>query len=66
MIPAMIPRVRSVLSQIKAADARDVASRCLKLATADEVEELVREEFKSRWPDLFPPNTLPKALENLQ
>ena len=66
MIPAMIPRVRAVLSQIKAADAREVASRCLKLATADEVEELVREEFKSRWPDLFPPNTLPKALENLQ
>ncbi len=62
MIPAMIPRVRAVLSEIKAADARDVASRCLAMATADEVEELVREEFRSRWPELFPSNTLPKAV----
>ena len=61
MIPAMIPRVRAVLSGIKAEDARAIASRCLILATADEVEELVREEFKTRWPDLFPQNTLPKA-----
>jgi len=60
MIPAMIPRVRAVLSKIKAADSREIASRSLALATADEVEELVREEFKSRWPELFPPNTLPK------
>jgi phosphoenolpyruvate-protein phosphotransferase (PTS system enzyme I) len=59
MIPAMIPRVRRVLSQIKAEDAREVASKCLALATADEVEELVREEFRSRWPELFPLNTLP-------
>jgi phosphotransferase system enzyme I (PtsI) len=63
MIPAMIPRVRAVLSQVKATDAREVASRCFGLATADEVEELVREEFRSRWPELFPVNTLPKALE---
>jgi phosphotransferase system enzyme I (PtsI) len=63
MIPAMIPRVRRVLSQIKAEDARKVAAKCLAMATADEVEELVREEFRSRWPELFPLNTLPKALE---
>jgi phosphotransferase system enzyme I (PtsI) len=60
MIPAMIPRVRAVLSKIKAADAREVASRCFGLATADDVEELVREEFLARWPELFPVNTLPK------
>ena len=63
MIPAMIPRVRAVLSQINAADVREVALKCLNLATADEVEELVRTEFKARWPELFPPNSLPKALE---
>ena len=63
MIPAMIPRVRGVLSQINAADAREVAIKCLNLATADEVEELVRNEFRARWPELFPPNSLPKALE---
>ncbi|HEX5884064.1 MAG TPA: phosphoenolpyruvate--protein phosphotransferase [Pyrinomonadaceae bacterium] len=60
MIPALIPRVRGVLSQISAEEAREVALRCLNAATADEVEELVRNEFRSRWPELFPANTLPK------
>ena len=60
MIPAMIPRVRAVLSQIKIDEAREVALKCLAAATADEVEELVRTEFKARWPQLFPPNALPK------
>ena len=60
MIPAMIPRVRNVLSKIKAADAREIALKCLDAATAGEVEELVRIEFKARWPDLFPPNALPQ------
>lgn len=60
MIPAMIPRVRAVLSQIKANEAREVAMRCLVAGTGDEVEELVRNEFKARWPQLFPPNALPK------
>jgi phosphotransferase system enzyme I (PtsI) len=60
MIPAMIPRVRAVLSQIRAGEAREIASRCLAAATAQEVEELVRNEFKARWPDLFPHHALPK------
>jgi phosphotransferase system enzyme I (PtsI) len=60
MIPALIPRVRRVLSQVSANEAREVALRCLNAATADEVEELVRNEFRARWPELFPPNTLPK------
>ncbi len=60
MIPAMIPRVRAVLSQIRVAEAREVALKCLAAATADEVEEIVRTEFKARWPELFPPNALPK------
>ena len=60
MIPALIPRVRRVLSQIGAAQAREVALKCLNSATADEVEELVRNEFRSHWPELFSLNTLPK------
>jgi len=48
MTPAMIPRVRAVLSQINAGDARAIVLKCLAAATADEVEELVRNEF----PDL--------------
>ena len=53
MTPAMIPRVRSTLAQIDSNEARAVASKCLESATADEVEEIVRNEFRTRWPDLF-------------
>ena len=63
MTPAMIPRVRSTLAQIDTTDAREVASKCLDSATADEVEEIVRNEFKTRWPELFPPRALPKIPE---
>ena len=62
MIPATIPRVRAVLSKINAAEAREVALKCLDAATADDVENLVRIEFKDRWPELFPPASLPKPL----
>lgn len=64
MTPAMIPRVRSVLEQIETTEAQVIAERCLAAASADEVEEIVREEFKTRWPELFPPNMLPRAIEN--
>jgi phosphotransferase system enzyme I (PtsI) len=59
MTPALIPRVRSILSKIDARSAHEIAARCLECATADEVEEIVRVEFRSRWPDLFPPKSLP-------
>ncbi|HET6863472.1 MAG TPA: phosphoenolpyruvate--protein phosphotransferase [Pyrinomonadaceae bacterium] len=59
MTPALIPRVRSILSQIDASAAEEIARRCLGCATADEVEEIVRVEFRRRWPDLFPPKSLP-------
>lgn len=64
MTPAMIPRVRSVLAQIETSEARTVADRCLAAASADEVEEIVRDEFKTRWPELFPPSMLPRPVEN--
>ena len=63
MTPAMIPRVRSTLALIDTGEAREIASRCLDSATADEVEEIVRNEFKTRWPHLFTPRTLPKTPE---
>ncbi len=63
MIPAMIPRVRTVLTQIDTNEAQEIATKCLAAGTADEVEELVRNEFKARWPALFPPNALPKTPE---
>ena len=64
MTPAMIPRVRAVLQQIDTNEARTVAETCLAAASADEVEAIVREEFKTRWPDLFPANMLPRPSDN--
>jgi phosphoenolpyruvate-protein phosphotransferase len=64
MTPAMIPRVRSVLAQIDTSEAQTVADRCLAAASADEVEEIVRDEFRKRWPELFPQNMLPRPVEN--
>jgi phosphoenolpyruvate-protein phosphotransferase (PTS system enzyme I) len=64
MIPATIPRVRAALSKINAAEAREIALKCLDTATADEVEDLVRIEFTARWPELFPPASLPKPAES--
>ena len=61
MTPAMIPRVRAVVSRINAGEAREIALKCLHSATADDVEELVRNEFRTRWPELFPLNSLPKS-----
>ena len=59
MTPAAIPRIRSTLSRIDSREAREIATSCLACATADEVEEIVRREFKIRWPELFSPKTLP-------
>src|SRR5204863_7771905 len=59
MTPASIPRVRAVLSAIDSNEARVVATSCLDSVTADEVEEIVRREYRKRWPDLFPPEALP-------
>ena len=63
MTPAMIPRVRSTLAHIDSKEAREVASKCLDSATADEVEEIVRTKFRTRWPDLFQPRMLPRTPE---
>jgi phosphotransferase system enzyme I (PtsI) len=59
MTPASIPRVRATLSQIDTSETVELAKRCLNCATADEVEEIVRVEFKNRWPEVFPPKALP-------
>jgi phosphotransferase system enzyme I (PtsI) len=62
MTPALIPRVRRVLSQINSRDAAAVAKSLLDCSTADEVEEIVRREFRKLWPELFTLNTLPARL----
>ena len=59
MTPTSIPRVRRVLSAIDSKEAKEIVNSCLDAATADDVEEIVRREFSQRWPDLFPPKSLP-------
>jgi phosphotransferase system enzyme I (PtsI) len=60
MTPASIPRVRRSLAEIDSRDARAIATECLECATADEVEHLVRERFRARWAEIFPPASLPQ------
>jgi len=61
MTPSSIPRVTKVMAGIDAADAQAIATECLRCASADEVEKLVREEFMTRWPNLFTAKTLPST-----
>lgn len=61
MTPSSIPRVRRAIAGIDSHDAKLIAEECLNCDTADEVENLVRERFTSRWPELFPPSSLPIA-----
>jgi phosphotransferase system enzyme I (PtsI) len=65
MAASSIPRVRRVLSRVDSRDAARIARECLDCATADEVEELVRVRFGERWPNLFPPDTLPAPRANV-
>ena len=59
MTASSIPRVRRTVEGIKFADAQEIARECLECETADDVEELVRVRFGERWPQLFPPKSLP-------
>lgn len=59
MTASSLRRVHRVLSNIKQIDAQEVALKCLDCGTANEVEQIVREEFVKRWQALFPPEALP-------
>jgi phosphotransferase system enzyme I (PtsI) len=59
MIPSSIPRVRHVIANIDVETASLIARNCSNCDTADEVEDLVRNELGSRWPTLFSPESLP-------
>jgi phosphotransferase system enzyme I (PtsI) len=61
MTPSSIPRVRRAIAGVDSESARLIAAECLECDTADEVENLVRERFTRRWPQLFPPSSLPMA-----
>ena len=63
MTPALIPRIRNTLPHIDTGAAKSIVEACLKCATADEVEEIVRIEFQKRWPEVFPPHALPQKPE---
>lgn len=61
MTASSMPRVRRTLAGIDAASASQIASECLRCATANEVEELVRVRLGERWPHLFSLGNLPAA-----
>lgn len=61
MTAASIPRVRRMTERIAQSEAGEIAQACLECSTADEVEELVRLRLSARWPELFPPKSLPPA-----
>lgn len=59
MTPSSIPRIRRTVEAITYADAEAIARECLDCETADDAEELVRTRFAIKWPQLFPPKSLP-------
>lgn len=59
MTPSSIPRVRRAIGGIEYAEAQSIARECLDGESADAVEELVSVRFRTLWPHLFPPETLP-------
>ena len=61
MTASSMPRVRRALAGIDAASATEIAELCLRCATADEVEEVVRVRLGENWPHLFSPENLPAA-----
>jgi len=59
MAPTSIPRVRRTIAGLEHEEVAELARECLDCATADDVEEIVRVRLGRRWPNLFPPETLP-------
>jgi phosphotransferase system enzyme I (PtsI) len=59
MAAGSIPRVRRMIGRIARSEAAEIAAACLACASADEAEELIRLRLGARWPDLFPPRSLP-------
>jgi phosphotransferase system enzyme I (PtsI) len=60
MAPTSLARVRHMVAGIEFTEVEELARECLTLASADEVEELVRVGLGRRWPNLFPPEILPQ------
>lgn len=61
MTSSSLHRVHKALSNINMNEAEEVALECLNCGTAGEVEKLVRDEFLTRWSDVFPPESLPSS-----
>jgi phosphotransferase system enzyme I (PtsI) len=59
MTASLIPRMRRMVTKVDIEAAKTVADLCLNADTADDVEEIIRVEFGQRWPDVFPPKSLP-------
>jgi phosphotransferase system enzyme I (PtsI) len=52
MSPARVPEVKQMIRSISYDEAHGIATRAIRLSTAREVEDLVRDFMKTRFPDL--------------
>ncbi|MGH9898818.1 MAG: putative PEP-binding protein, partial [Pyrinomonadaceae bacterium] len=50
---ASLPRIRQMIRGVESSALTEIASQCLLLGTADEVEEFVRDSLVRQWPDVF-------------
>lgn len=59
MASTSLRRVHKALSNINLNEAKEIARKCLECGTANEVEDLVRDEFVKQWSEIFPTESLP-------
>jgi phosphotransferase system enzyme I (PtsI) len=50
--PVLIPEIKQLVRAIGFDEARDIATRAIRLSTAAEVETLVKEFMRARFPEL--------------
>jgi len=53
MSPSRLPEVKQLIRTISFPEAQEIATRALRMSTAREVEELLREFLELRFPELF-------------
>ena len=59
-----IPQVRKIISGIASEEAREIVKKLEKCSTADEIENLVNENFVQKWSHLYARNLLPGRKNN--
>jgi hypothetical protein len=61
MTPAAIPLMKRIIRSVTYGQAAEVAHQLFGCATAQEVEKLLRQEMRARFPEYFAGDPLPWA-----